>query len=67
MFVGHLSAAHRGHSPPLSSRQVDLPPALLITRPAHICELPLTAMSVESMPQQRRHAGRRSFTICTSC
>lgn len=30
MFVGHLSAANRGHSPPLSSRQVDLPPS-----PAH--------------------------------
>src|SRR3954471_5913361 len=30
MFVGHLSAANRGHSPPLSSSQVDLPPS-----PAH--------------------------------
>jgi hypothetical protein len=48
MFVGHLSADNRGHSPPLSSQQVNLPlRPLLITRPAYICGLPLTAMSVE--------------------
>jgi hypothetical protein len=68
MFVGHLSAAKGGHSPPLSSQQVNLPlQPLLITRPAYICELPLTTTAVESMPQQRRHTGRRSFTTCTSC
>jgi hypothetical protein len=69
MFVGHLSADNRGHSPPLSPQQVQLPlQPLLITRLAYICESPLTAMSVESMPQQRRHTGRQSFTSCsTSC